>query len=376
MDAFFASVEQLDNPALRGKPVIVGGAPGGRGVVAACSYEARAYGIHSAMPSSRAHALCRHAIFVRPRKERYQEISRQTMALLAQYTDLVEPVSVDEAFLDITVNTLHNPSATRVAQIIREEVLRTTGLTASAGVSYNKFLAKLASDQQKPNGLTVIPPEQARDFLRSLPIRRFFGVGKVTEKKMLNLGIRTGMDLERFSRKQLAASFGSSGSSFYDLVRGIDYRPVQPQRLRKSIGTETTLQSDIINLEEVLTIVERLSSQVGNSLKQKNSGGRTLTLKVRYEDFTTISRSCSRREGFFSHRDIWQHVPQLLAATEAGVRKIRLLGLTVSNLYSDEHPRPVKWKQLPLPYTTDGTASPLAQITTMRKERSHVDFSR
>ncbi|WP_319549801.1 DNA polymerase IV [Desulfogranum marinum] len=373
MDAFFASVEQLDNPALRGKPVIVGGAPQGRGVVAACSYEARAFGIHSAMPSARAYTLCRHAVFVRPRKERYQEVSHQIRAIFSRYSPLVEPLSIDEAFLDTTVNTLNNPSATHVAQIIRGDIYRTTGLTASAGVSYNKFLAKLASDQDKPDGLTVITPQKARSFLRSLPIRRFYGVGKVTEQKMHGLGIRTGRDLEKFSQAALTAAFGSSGCFFYDMARGIDNRPVQPHQTRKSIGTETTFQEDIYQLEEVLNILQSLANQVGNALSRKKIGGRTLSLKVRYDDFTTISRSCSKRAGFYSQHDIWQQVPPLVAATEAGRRKIRLLGLTISNLLDEIPPGGLRYEQLLLPFYSKEDNSPTTLIAKIRQANNYVD---
>ena len=373
MDAYFASVEQLDNPELRGKPVIVGGTPQGRGVVAACSYEARTFGIHSAMPSARAYSLCRHAVFVRPRKDRYQEISHQIRGIFSRYSAFVEPLSIDEAFLDTTVNTLNNPSATHVAQIIRNDIYRTTGLTASAGVSYNKFLAKLASDQDKPNGLTVITPQKARSFLRSLPIRRFYGVGRVTEQKMHGLGIRTGKDLENFSQTELTAAFGSSGCFFYNMVRGIDDRPVQPRQTRKSIGTETTFQKDILQLDDILTILQTLADQIGTALGCKNIGGKTLTLKVRYDDFTTISRSCSKGAGFFSQQDIWNQVPQLVAATEAGLRKIRLLGLTISNLFDDTHPDMLRYKQLLLPFCSTEDNSPTTLIAKIRQANNNID---
>ncbi|WP_232362578.1 DNA polymerase IV [Desulfogranum mediterraneum] len=362
MDAFFASIEQLDNPRLRGKPVIVGGDPSGRGVVAACSYEARTFGIHSAMPCAHAQRLCRQAVFVRPRRERYLEISRQTMALFSRYTDLVEPLSIDEAFLDITVNHLGNPSATRIAQLLRREIYAVTGLTASAGVSYNKFLAKVASDQNKPDGLSVILPQEAEAFIRRLPVRKFYGVGQVTEKKMHRLGIRTGADLARFSREELSAAFGSNGAFFYEIVRGIDHRPVHIQRTRKSIGSETTLQEDVLELEAVLEVIEEISRQVGGALERRKIGGRTLSLKVRYDDFTTISRSQSSPGGFFDSQDIRPQIPGLLAATEAGQRKIRLLGLTVSNLMDQG-----RYRQLPLPFPAPTLDSPGARIAQLRR---------
>jgi len=359
MDAFFASVEQLDNPELRGKPVIVGGSPQGRGVVAACSYEARTFGIHSAMPCAHAYRLCRHAVFVKPRKDRYGEISRQTMALFAKYTELIEQISVDEAFLDVTSNAFGEPSGTRLAEIIRKDIKDSTGLTASAGVSYNKFLAKLASDQNKPDGLTVIPPEAAQSFLRSLPIRRFFGVGKVTEQKMLSLGIKSGRDLEQFSRAALTEAFGNSGTIFYNMARGIDDRPVQPHRERKSIGTETTFQDDLTSLTEVIAVLETLCEKVGIALAEKEICGKTLTLKVRYEDFTTISRSASRSSGFSSTKEIWEQLPSLVAATEAGIRKVRLLGVSISNLITRQDHTNKTFQQLSLPFTNPSDQPPL-----------------
>jgi DNA polymerase-4 len=350
MDAFFASVEQYDHPELRGLPVIVGGNPKGRGVVAACSYEARAFGIHSAMASAKAVRLCPHAVFVKPRMERYQEVSRTIMALFYQYTPLVEPLSVDEAFLDVTANFKEEPSATRLAQALRQAIREATGLTASAGVSYNKFLAKIASGHNKPNGITVIPPDRAQAFIAALPVGKFYGVGGVTEKKMHNQGIRTGGDLLRFSRKELVSLFGKSGLFFYEIARGRDLRPVEPCRIRKSIGSETTLAADIEDMQQVLAIINGLVQQVAMILDQKKTGGRTLSLKVRYDDFTTITRSCTAASGFFAADDMLAQLPRLLAATEAGRRKVRLLGITVSNLCTDTERRVMKIRQLPLPF--------------------------
>ncbi|WP_084813635.1 DNA polymerase IV [Desulfogranum japonicum] len=359
MDAFFASVEQKDHKDLRGKPVIVGGDPHGRGVVAACSYEARAFGIHSAMSCAKAHQLCPQAVFIRPRKDRYAEVSREIMMIFHAYTDLVEPLSLDEAFLDITSNTCNQPSATLLAEQIRSEIKTSTGLSASAGVSYNKFLAKVASDQNKPDGLTVITPNQARSFLMQLPIRKFFGVGKVTEQKMLRRGIRHGKDLLRFSREELVAYFGKNGSFFYDIVRGIDNRPVQAHRTRKSIGTETTLHTDILEWQQVLELTVQLAEKVGSTLQRKKTAGKTLTLKLRYNDFTTITRSRSSQVGFFSTSDIYPLLQPLLQTTEAGQRKIRLVGLTVSNLF-DPQTLPI-CRQLMLPFIQE--LSPPGKIT-------------
>ncbi|MGE4559799.1 MAG: DNA polymerase IV [Desulfobulbus sp.] len=354
MDAFFASVEQLDRPELRGLPVIVGGNPQSRGVVAACSYEARAFGIHSAMPCARAYHLCPRAVFIKPRMARYQEVSGQIMALFRAYTPLVEQLSVDEAFLDVTENLLAEPSATRIAQAIRAEIKATLGLSASAGVSYNKFLAKIASGHNKPDGLTVIPPDRAQAFIAALPIGKFYGVGRVTEKKMQAQGIRTGVDLLRFSRPELLRLFGKPGLFFHDIARGLDQRPVEPVRVRKSIGTETTLAEDIDDSAQISTLLYQLVRRVAGYLADKRTGGRTLSLKVRYSDFTTITRSCTTREGFFTATDILAHLPRLLAATEAGRRKVRLVGVTVANLCDQQEARRLRVRQLPLPFPQAG----------------------
>lgn len=349
MDAFFAAVEQRDNPALRGQPVIVGGDPQGRGVVAACSYEARAFGVHSAMPCAKAKRLCPEAVFIRPRMARYQEVSRAIMALFHRVTDLVEPLSVDEAFLDVTENHLGEISATRLAELLRRLIVAETGLTASAGVSYNKFLAKIASGHQKPNGLTVVPPEKAAAFLAALAIGKFYGVGKVTEKKMHALGIRTGKDLLGLSKERLTQLFGKSGPFFYDMVRGRDQRPVSAIRVRKSVGAETTLAEDTADYAQIKAILEDLVARVARYLAAKETGGRTLSLKVRYHDFTTITRACTQPQGFFTAPEMLACLPRLLATTEAGRQKIRLLGVTVSNLCS-QRPEQTGRRQLPLPF--------------------------
>lgn len=347
MDAFFASVEQLDNPTLKGKPVIVGGNPGKRGVVAACSYEARQFGIHSAMPCSRAANLCPHAVFTPPRMWRYKEISDKIMAIFSQFTEQIEPLSVDEAFLDVTTNISNNPSATRLAEIIRRKILKDTGLTASAGISYNKFLAKVASDLNKPNGQSVILPNQAISFLDNLPIGKFFGVGKVTEKKMLNLGIQNGKHLRQFNKEDLISHFGKSGVFFYHIVRGIDERPVKCLRERKSIGSETTFQEDTSDRSEINEILFELAGRIETVLSHKECGGSTVTLKVRYHDFTTITRSITINNPMYSRKDILQHLPRLIQSTEIGRKKVRLLGITLSKLYSSKIQRP---RQLPLPF--------------------------
>lgn len=351
MDAFFASIEQRDHPELRRRPLIVGGDPDGRGVVAACSYEARTFGIHSAMACSQAQRLCPQAVFVRPRMSRYQEVSRSIMALFRKYTDLVEPLSVDEAFLDVTANLHGEPSATRIAQQLRHDILTTTGLTASAGVSCNKFVAKIASGHNKPDGLTVIPPERTQAFIATLPIGSFFGVGKVTERKMHGLGIRTGRDLLHFSRRQLVDQFGKTGLFYYQIARGLDTRPVEPVRIRKSIGSETTLARDLLALEQIMPVVTDQAHRVARILKEKQTGGRTLTLKIRYSDFTTITRSSTVPTGFFTAQDMLARLPRLLAATEAGQRRVRLLGITISQLTGPQERQRIQPVQLSLPFS-------------------------
>lgn len=346
MDAFYASVEQRDNPEFRGKPLVVGGRPEGRGVVAACSYEARKFGIHSAMPCSRAARLCNGLIFTRPRLDKYREVSTQIMAIFRKYTSIIEPLSLDEAFLDVTNNHLNQTSATVVANNIREEIYSQLGLTSSAGVSFNKFIAKVASDVNKPNGITVIPPDRALEFIAALPIGKFFGVGKVTEKKMLKLGIIKGGDLLKFEEDALKFHFGKSGSFLYNIVRGIDDRPVESQRSRKSIGSETTLSRDTKDILEINAILSTISEKVGTALSRKECGGYTLTLKIKYFDFITISRSHTSKTPMYTTEDIQNIVPRLLGTCNVGEKKIRLLGLSISKLVGkDAGPR-----QLPLPF--------------------------
>ena len=299
--------------------------------------------------------LCPQAIFTRPRMERYREISAQLMALFRRYTPLVEPLSLDEAFLDVTTNSHNHPSATILAQRIRAEIYQELGLTASAGVSCNKFLAKVASDFNKPNGLTTVPPEKAVDFLAVLPIRKFFGVGKVTEKKMLHLGIKTGHDLHRMDQGMLNSHFGKTGSFLYHIVRGIDERPVEPARERKSIGSETTLYCDTDDKKEIDTILSDLARQIEYSLKKRQTAGYTLTLKVRYQDFTTITRSQTVQSPISSSAAILSLLPQLLATTKAGSEKVRLLGLSISKLTGNKKiPR-----QLMLPFMHQDSLSPV-----------------
>lgn len=350
MDAFYASVEQRDHPDLKGKPVIVGGDPGSRGVVAACSYEARRFGIHSAMACATAVRLCPHAIFIRPRFDVYKAVSRQIREIFFSYTDLVEPLSLDEAFLDVTANRPGIASATRIAQEIRRQIVGVTqGLTASAGVSFNKFLAKVASDCNKPDGITVITPQQAPAFIDQLPVRKFFGVGQVTEERMHRLGINTGADLKKLTLDRLIDLFGKAGNYYYHIAHGVDNRPVEPGRIRKSYGKETTLATDIDDTDQMLAVLDGLARKVVAGLDREDRQGLTLTLKIKYHDFQTVTRSVTGSEPFTDADLIMDHVQQLLANTEAGGTKVRLLGLSVSN-FLDDRRHHGGCIQLPLPF--------------------------
>jgi DNA polymerase-4 len=353
MDAFYASVEQRDRPELKGKPVIVGGDPQSRGVVAACSYEAREFGIHSAMASSTAYRLCPDAVFIRPRFDVYRAVSSDIRKIFCEYTDLVEPLSLDEAFLDVTENYKGIPSATLIAQEIKKEIYKRTGkLTASAGVSFNKFIAKVASDMDKPDGITVITPDMADEFIDRLPIRKFFGVGKVTEEKMLSLGIKTGADLKKYEKEQLIQLLGKSGSYFYDIAHGLDERTVEPNRIRKSIGKETTFSEDIDDTDHMLEILKNIAGRLENSLIKREAKGRTVTLKMKYFDFQSITRSITIDEPADSASVIMKYVRPLLSKTEAGEKKVRLLGISISN-FDDQKTgagRVCKYRQLPLPF--------------------------
>ncbi len=335
LDAFYASVEQHDQPRYRGKPLVVGGSPARRGAVAAASYEARRYGIHSAMPSRTAYLKCPQLIFVAPRLERYREISQQIRQIFIDYTDLVEPLALDEAYLDVTENKFDMPSATLIAQEIRSRIYAETGLTASAGVSINKFLAKIASGLNKPNGLFLISPAQAEDFIAELPIEKFHGVGQVTAAKMHSLGITTGADLKQWSETDLVQRFGKVGRFYYQIARAQDDRPVMPNRIRKSIGVENSFDPDLPDRAAMLTALEDLTEVLMQRL-QAGSAGRTLTLKVKYADYQQVTRSRTLLHPIDQRELILNLAEALLDATEAPLRPVRLLGLTLSNL--DETP--------------------------------------
>jgi len=339
MDAFFASVEQRDYPELRGKPVAVGGG-GPRGVVAAASYEARKFGVRSAMSGAKARQLCPDLIFVRHNFEQYKIVSQQIRALFHEYTDLVEPLSLDEAYLDVTNPKAGPNSATLIAEELRRRIFETTQLTASAGVSYCKFLAKIASDLNKPNGMAVILPHEAEAFLEKLPIEKFHGIGRATAAKMHKLGIRTGYDLKQHSLLELARRFGKSGRYYFNIVRGLDERPVRSQWVRKSLSTENTFLTDLDNTEELLEQLAAIAADLQRRIERADNPGRTLTLKVKYADFRIVTRSKTTDHDISDAAEMLRMAAPLLADTEALERKVRLLGLGVSNLRRErEEPR-------------------------------------
>jgi DNA polymerase-4 len=332
MDAFYASVEQRDNPAYRGKPIVVGGSPEGRGgVVAAASYEARKFGIRSAMSSKKAQQLCKQVIFVFPRFEVYKEVSQHIRSIFHRYTDLIEPLSLDEAFLDVTEDKQHIGSALEIAKLIRKEIKTELNLTASAGVSVNKFAAKVASDLNKPDGLTFIGPSKLEAFMEKLPVEKFFGVGKVTAEKMKKMNLHTGADLKKLSQNQLVKHFGKSGKFFYKIVRGIDDRPVQPDREAKSVGAEDTFSFDLTTPDEMNLELEKIASVVQGRLARYQLKGRTITLKIKYHDFKQITRSQSFEEATDELEVIENTAKQLLHGTDLLDKKVRLLGISLSN---------------------------------------------
>jgi DNA polymerase IV len=330
MDAFYASVEQRDNPEYRGKPLAVGGSRE-RGVVAAASYEARKFGIHSAMASSIAYRKCPSIIFVKPRFDVYKSVSRQIRAIFLDYTDLVEPLSLDEAYLDVTSNLKNMPSATLIAKEIKQRIKAETGLTASAGVSINKFLAKVASDYKKPDGLYLIEPHRAESFVAELPISKFYGVGKVTAEKMLQLGIHNGADMKKWSEEDLVKQFGKTGRYYYHICRGIDHREVSPNRIRKSLGTETTYDTNLVGTEAMLEELPALATEVEARLQKAGFKGKTLTLKVKFSNFEQITRSKTVGYPITDAATIVSLGRELMQLFNSSEAEVRLLGLTVSN---------------------------------------------
>jgi DNA polymerase IV len=333
MDCFYAAIEQRDHPEYRGKPVIVGGDPQQRGVVATASYEARAYRIQSAMPAKTAQRLCPHAIFLRPRFEVYREVSQTIMDIFRSYSEMVEPVSLDEAYVDVTTNTHAMESATVLARDLKEQVHAQTGLTVSVGVSSTKFVAKLASDYAKPDGLTVVTPQQAEQFLAALPVSKFFGVGKVTAAKLEAQGIRTGADLRQLTEDHLYTLFGKHGVHLYHFVRAQDDRPVEPARIRKSIGKETTLREDTSDCEEMLRILEQLTIQVEMRLKELKTYGKALTLKIKFADFEQMTRTLTLAYPLQNAQVMMPSLRFLLLTHLEGSKKpVRLVGVTVSAL--------------------------------------------
>ena len=332
MDAFYASVEQRDNPALRGRPVIVGGRPEARGVVAACSYEARAFGVRSAMPAAHAQRLCPAAVFLRPRMQHYADISRQIRAIFAEVTDRIEPLSLDEAYLDVSENKLAEPLAGKLARRLKLRIREATGLTASAGVGPCKLVAKIASDVRKPDGLCVVPPEQVADFLAPLPVARLWGVGPKTEKRLLELGIRTVYDVRAVAREELERRLGRYGELLQRLSWGDDPRPVESRREPKSRGSETTFQTDVSDLTELCETLHALADEVFADLQRHGLCARTTTLKLRYADFQTITRSRSASRPLRDHEELYRTARDLLfTSTEAHLRPVRLIGVQVSS---------------------------------------------
>ena len=352
MDAFFASVEQLDNPDLRNKPIAVGGG-GSRGVVAAASYEARKFGVKSAMSGIIAQRNCPQLIFVKPRFERYKEVSMQIREIFHEYTDLVEPLSLDEAYLDVTQNKKQLFSATNMAEEIRAKIFERTGLTASAGISINKLVAKIASDYNKPNGQKTVPPEEVIPFLEALDVRKYHGIGKVTTKKMYALGIYTGKELKEKSLDFLAANFGKAGDYYYKAVRGIHTSPVKPTRIPKSMGAERTFSENLTSELFLEEKIKAVANELDKRIKRHKASGKTITLKIKYSDFTIQTRSKTLPFFISDKSMIVEHAKELLYQ-ERLKNSVRLVGVTISNLNNEKKAAPPKEKnlevQLQLPF--------------------------
>ena len=338
MDAFYASVEQMDNPELKGKPIAVGGG-GNRGVVSAASYEARKFGVKSAMAGALAAKLCPDLIFVKPHFDRYTEISKKIRAIFYDYTDLVEPLSLDEAYLDVTENKKGNPSASLIAEEIRTRIFNDVGLTASAGISINKFIAKVASDYNKPNGQKTVNPEEVIAFLEVLDIRKFYGVGKVTAEKMYQKGIFTGMDLKQKSIEYLDDNFGKSGSYYYHVVRGIHHSEVKPNRIRKSLAAERTFSENLSSEVFMLEKLQHIAEEVSRRLDKSKVAGKTVTLKIKYSDFTLQTRS-KTLPYYISDTSVILDTAKNLLYQEKLNNSVRLLGISMSNLNTETKKKP------------------------------------
>ena len=353
MDAFYASVEQRDRPELRGKPVAVGGSPASRGVVAAASYEARTFGVRSAIPMARALRLCPDLIIVRPDMRKYREVSQQVFTIFRSVTPLVEPLSLDEAYLDVTENAWGEALATPVAKRIKTLIRETTGLTASAGVAPNKFLAKIASAWRKPDGLTVIPPDRIESFLIALPVDALWGVGPVTAARLRERGITRLVDVRTADPIVLRQAAGSMTDWLIKLACGEDDRPVQPDRAAKSSSSECTYGEDLEDLDRIRAEIAEMARENGEWLKRKTLTARTVTIKVRYADFTTITRSHSR-PATSDVDDLVKRALDLLAKTDAGRRPVRLLGVGVHNLEQPGQPGGLLWDAIPPALGDDG----------------------
>ena len=347
MDMFYAAVELLERPELRDKPVVVGGSPKSRSVVTTANYVARKYGIHSAMSCAEAYRRCPECIFIKPDFPKYQKYSEIIRSIFFKYTDLVEPLSLDEAYLDVTVNKTGEPSATRIARAIKNDIFELTGLTASAGVAPNMFVAKIASDYKKPDGLTVVPPEKVLDFIRPLPVRRIPGIGPKSDAHMAKLGIRTVAELAAQTHEWLEKNFGSFGQYLWEISRGIDEREVTPSWERKSLGAEETFERDLLDLQLIEDYLRYCARSVFDQLTKEGKRARTVTLKIKYHDFRSVTRRRTLDDFIATADEIFAVARDLLSRTDAGRVKIRLAGLSLSTFSGQE--KPVSAVQLPFP---------------------------
>lgn len=362
MDAFYAAVEQRDFPELRGKPVVVGGPPNSRGVVCTASYEARTFGVRSAMPCSQAFRLCPEAIFVAPRFEAYKEVSAHLHGLFREFTDQIEPLSLDEAYLDVTENKRGWEHATPIAQELRERIRGELSLTGSAGVSYCKFLAKIASDARKPDGLTIVRPSQARALIDALPVGRFHGVGPVTERRLHEHTLRTGSDIHRFGETNMGRVLGRMGAFLWRLSDGQDDRPVEAERERKSVGAEDTFEKDEADVLVLRRFLRDLAGKVAERLARAGLQGRTVTVKVKFSDFRQVTRSRTLDEAVDARETLERLAMDLLSDTDAGARPVRLLGIQVSQFGADANTPDGVWEQLELPFESDSGSLATGEI--------------